>query len=64
MLSATLLQIDHYRFMTELACHEVAPSSLPRKLKSLAASGFLLRRQDGRRLNFKANAESPPFTPA
>jgi DNA-binding transcriptional ArsR family regulator len=62
VLSATLLQPDHWRFMTELARHlEVTPSSLQRELASLVASGFLLRRQDGRRIYFKANTESPVF---
>jgi DNA-binding IclR family transcriptional regulator len=62
VLSATLLQPDHWWFMTELARHlEVTPSSLQRELASLVASGFLLRRQDGRRVYFKANTESPVF---
>lgn len=48
--------------MTELAKHiEVPPSSLQRELDSLARAGFLLRRQDGRRVSFKANTESPLF---
>ena len=62
VLSATLLQPDHWWFMTELARHlEITPSSLQRELESLVASGFLLRRQDGRRVYFKANTESPLF---
>ena len=62
VLSATLLQPDRWWFMTELARHlEVTPSSLQRELESLVASGFLLRRQDGRRIYFKANTESPVF---
>jgi predicted nucleotidyltransferase len=62
VLAATLLQPDHWWFMTELARHlEVTPSSLQRELESLVASGFLLRRQDGRRIYFKANTESPVF---
>jgi predicted transcriptional regulator len=62
VFSATLLQPDHWWFMTELARHmEVTPSSLQRELESLVASGFLLRRQDGRRVYFKANTESPLF---
>jgi uncharacterized protein len=48
--------------MTELAKYlDVTPSSLQRELASLVASGLLLRRQDGRRTYFKANAESPLF---
>jgi predicted nucleotidyltransferase len=62
VLSATLLQPEHWWFMTELARHlEVTPSSLQRELESLVAFGFLLRRQDGRRTYFKANTESPLF---
>ena len=62
VLSAALLQPDHWWFMTELARHlEVTPSSLQRELESLVSSGFLLRRQDGRRIYFKANTESPLF---
>jgi predicted nucleotidyltransferase len=62
VLSATLLHPNHWWFMTELARHlEVTPSSLQRELGSLVASGFLLRRQDGRRVYFKANTESPLF---
>jgi DNA-binding transcriptional ArsR family regulator len=48
--------------MTELARYlEVTPSSLQRELDSLVRSGFLLRRQDGRRIYYKANTESPIF---
>ena len=62
VLSATLLQPDHWWFMTELARHlETAPSSLQRELDSLVSVGLLLRRQDGRRAYFKANADSPLF---
>ena len=62
VLSATLLQPDHWWFMTELARHlETAPSSLQRELDSLVSAGLLLRRQDGRRAYFKANEDSPLF---
>ena len=62
LLAATLLQSEHWWFMTELARHlEVRPSSLQRELESLVSSGFLLRRQDGRRTYFKANTQSPLF---
>jgi DNA-binding MarR family transcriptional regulator len=41
VLSAALLQPDHWWFMTELARHlDVTPSSLQRELESLVASGF------------------------
>jgi uncharacterized protein len=62
VLSATLVQPDRWWFMTELAQHlGVTPSSLQRELESLVASGFLLRRQDGRRVYFKAHTGSPVF---
>jgi predicted nucleotidyltransferase len=62
VLSATMLQPEHWWFMTELARHlETSPSSLQRELESLVSVGLLLRRQDGRRTYFKANADSPFF---
>jgi predicted nucleotidyltransferase len=62
VLSATMLQPEHWWFMTELARHlEVTPSSLQRELESQVAAGLLLRRQDGRRAYFKANMEAPQF---
>jgi predicted nucleotidyltransferase len=62
VLSATLLHPEHWWFMTELARHlEVPPSSLQRELESLVASGLLIRRQEGKRVYFRANSESPLF---
>jgi DNA-binding transcriptional ArsR family regulator len=62
LLSATMLQPEHWWYMTELAKHlGVPPSSLQRELDSLVGAGFLLRRQDGRRIYFKANTEAPLF---
>jgi predicted nucleotidyltransferase len=62
LLSATMLQPRHWWYMTELAKHlGVPPSSLQRELESLVGAGFLLRRQDGRRIYFKANTDSPLF---
>jgi DNA-binding transcriptional ArsR family regulator len=62
VLSAALLQPDHWWFMTELARHlETSPSSLQRELESLVTAGLLLRRQDGRRTYFKANVDSPLY---
>jgi predicted nucleotidyltransferase len=62
VLSATLLQPEHWWFMSELARHlETSPSSLQRELESLVSVGLLLRRQDGRRTYYKANADSPLF---
>jgi predicted nucleotidyltransferase len=62
VLSATLLQPEHWWFMTELARQMgVTPSTLQRELEALVESGILLRRQDGRRIYYKANTESPVF---
>ena len=62
VLSATMLQPEHWWYMTELARHlETSPSSLQRELESLVSVGLLLRRQDGRRTYYKANADSPLF---
>jgi predicted nucleotidyltransferase len=62
VLSATMLQPEHWWFMTELARHlKITPSSLQRELESLVSAGILLRRQDGRRAYFKANTDSPLF---
>ena len=62
VLSATLLQPEHWWFMTELARYlNTQPSSLQRELESLVVAGLLLRRQDGRRTYFKANSDSPLF---
>lgn len=62
VLSATLLQPEHWWFMTELAGHlGMTPSSLQRELESLVRSGLLLQRKDGRRVYYKADTESPIF---
>ena len=62
VLSATLLQPGRWWFMTELARQlGVTPSSLQRELEALVGSGILLRRQDGRRIYYKANTDSPVF---
>lgn len=62
VLSATLLQPEHWWYITELARHlDVTPSSLQRELDSLAHAGVLLTRRDGRRVYFKANADSPIY---
>jgi len=62
VLSATMLQPEHWWFMAELARHlEITPSSLQRELESLVSSEILLRRQDERRTYFKANTDSPLF---
>src|ERR1700732_1620982 len=62
VLSATLLQSERWWFMTELARQlGVTPSSLQREVEASVGSGILLRRQDGRRIYYKANTESPVF---
>jgi predicted nucleotidyltransferase len=62
VLSATFLQPERWWFMTELARQlGVTPSSLQRELEALVGSGILIRRQDGRRIYYKANTESPVF---
>ena len=62
VLSATLLQPERWWFMTELARQlGVTPSSLQRELEVLVGSGILLRRQDGRRIYYRANTDSPVF---
>lgn len=62
VLAATLLQPEHWWYLTELARYlNVTPSSLQRELESLAHAGVLLHRRDGRRAYFKANGESPIY---
>lgn len=62
VLAATLLQPEHWWYLTELARYlNVTPSSLQRELESLARAGVLLNRRDGRRAYFKANSDSPIY---
>lgn len=62
VLSATLLEPEHWWYLTELARHlDVTPSSLQRELDSLAHAGVLLHRRDGRRVYFRANVDSPIY---
>jgi predicted nucleotidyltransferase/DNA-binding transcriptional regulator YhcF (GntR family) len=62
VLSAALLQPEHWWFLTEMAEYlGVTPSSLQRELESLVRAGLLQRRRDGRRTYFKANSDSPIF---
>ncbi len=62
ILSAVLLEPRRWWFLSELARHlEAGPSSLQRELESLVESGILERREDGRRVYFRANAGSPVF---
>ncbi len=62
ILSTVLLEPRRWWFLSELARHlEAGPSSLQRELESLVNSGILERREDGRRVYFRANAGSPVF---
>lgn len=62
ILAATLLTPEKAWFLSELAAHlETSPSSLQREVESLAKSGILARRQDGRRTYYQADASSPVF---
>lgn len=62
VLSAALLQPEHWWFLSEMAEYlHVPPSSLQRELESLVRAGLLQRRLDGRRTYVKANSDSPVF---
>ena len=62
LLAATLLSPDKWWYLSELASHlKTSPSSLQRELDSLTASGVLERKQDGRRIYYKARSNSPVF---
>ena len=62
ILSAVLLKPRRWWFLSELARHsDAGPSSLQRELESLVDSGILERREDGRRVYFRANIASPIF---
>jgi predicted nucleotidyltransferase len=62
LLAATLLSPEKWWYMSELASHlGTSPSSLQRELDALTASGVLERRQDGRRIYYKARTDSPVF---
>ena len=62
VLAATLLSPEKWWYMSELAGHlGTSPSSLQRELDALTASGVLERKQDGRRIYYKARTGSPVF---
>ena len=62
ILAATLLAPEKSWFLSELAEHlGTSPSSLQREVESLAKSGILRRRKDGRRTYYQADASSPVF---
>ena len=62
ILAATLLSPEKAWYLSELAEHlNTSPSSLQRELETLAKSGVLQRRQEGRRTYYKADIDSPVF---
>jgi len=62
ILAATLLSPEKSWYLSELAEHlGTSPSSLQRELESLARSGILERRQDGRRTYYRADRAAPVF---
>jgi len=63
ILAATLLSPERSWYLSELAAHlKTSPSSLQRELEALAKSGILQRRQEGRRIYYRAETASPVFT--
>ena len=62
VLAATLSRPEKWWYLSELAEYlHTRPSSLQRELSSLAQSGILQQRKDGRRTYFKAEMQSPIF---
>ena len=62
ILAATLLSPERPWYLSELAAHlRTSPSSLQRELEALAKSGILQRRQEGRRIYYRAETASPVF---
>ena len=62
VLAATLGRPEKWWYLSELANFlHTRPSSLQRELSSLAQSGILQQRKDGRRTYFKAETRSPIF---
>ena len=62
VLAATLIRPEKWWYLSELAEFlHTRPSSLQRELRSLAQSGILEQRRDGRRTYFKAEMQSPIF---
>jgi predicted nucleotidyltransferase len=62
VLAATLTRPEKWWYLSELAAFlHTRPSSLQRELRSLQQSGILQRRNDGRRVYFKAETRSPIF---
>jgi uncharacterized protein len=62
ILATTLLSPERSWYLSELAAQlKTSPSSLQRELEALAKSGILQRRQEGRRIYYRAGTASPVF---
>ena len=62
LLAAVLLSPEKWWYLSELASHlGTSPSSLQRELGSLTEGDILERKRDGRRIYYKAQANSPVF---
>lgn len=62
LLAATFGQPERWWYMTELAAHlKTTPSTLQRELESLAQSGVLRQRRDGKRVYYQAEHNLPFF---
>lgn len=62
LLTAVLLSPEKWWYLSELASHlGTSPSSLQRELDSLTEGGVFERKHDGRRIYYKAQANSPVF---
>jgi predicted nucleotidyltransferase len=60
IFAATLMHPDRWWFLADLARHiGVPPSSLQRELDSLVQAGILLRRQEGKQVYFRPDANCP-----
>lgn len=58
ILAATILQPEHWWYMSDLAKHlDVTPSSLQRELASLVEAGILRKRQDGNRVYYQPDPQ-------
>ncbi len=63
ILGSTLLQPTKWWYLSELAAVVgTTPSSLQRELASLVRAGIIERREDGRRVYFRAERRSPIFS--
>lgn len=62
LLATTMLAPKGWLYMSQLAEHVgTSPSSLQRELQRFTEAGILERRQDGRRIYYRARPDSPVF---